>query len=254
MSARVRQLIWLPLAALLAGCGAERAEHDAGETPAAKEVELFVKNKGVRLPPELQRDLGVATAEVMEKSVKPRLQKQAQVYRAAEGGSPAAALTWLDEAEARALEIRHKIELRSGGADAREFSGNLIRLEKSSSAAPGQVEALLEFTDSDRRCAVGSSLVATFSGVTARTALTVPEAAVIHGAGGAFVYAVNGEHFTRTPVKLGATADGWVEITDGLYAGDVVATQAADAMWLIELSALKGGSPCCPAPMKTAGK
>ena len=35
MRARLRQLISLPLAALLTGCGAERSEHDAGETHAA---------------------------------------------------------------------------------------------------------------------------------------------------------------------------------------------------------------------------
>ena len=213
-----------------------------------------MKNKGVHLPPELRRDLGVVTAEVMEKSVTPRLQKRAQVYRAAEAGSPAAALTWVNEAEAKTLQAGEKVGLRSGGSNACEFSGNLTRLEKSSSAAPGQIEALLEFTDPERRCAVGSSLVATFSGGSAHTALTVPEAAVIHGAVGAFVYAVIGEHFTRTPVKTGAVTDGWVEITDGLYAGDVVAVKAAESLWLIELSALKGGSPCCPAPMKSDGK
>jgi hypothetical protein len=80
----------------------------------------------------------------------------------------------------------------------------------------------------------------------------VPEPAVIRGATGAFVYVANGEHFTRTPVKMGRVADGQAEILDGLYAGDVVVWKAAEPLWMVELYALRGGVPCCPVPKKTA--
>jgi multidrug efflux pump subunit AcrA (membrane-fusion protein) len=72
----------------------------------------------------------------------------------------------------------------------------------------------------------------------------------VEGVEGPFVYTANGSHFTRTVVRLGAVSDGWVEVVDGLYAGDSVVSKAADTVWMIELCALKGGAPCCPAPMK----
>jgi hypothetical protein len=41
-----------------------------------------------------------------------------------------------------------------------------------------------------------------------------------------------------------------VAIEDGLYAGDSVAVRGVDGLWLVELSALKGGTPCCSVPKK----
>lgn len=252
IAGKLRILVGGLLAAFVAGCGGERTNpttHQAKETHGANEIELFEKNKGVRLPPELQRELGVATAELAEKSVTRRVEKIAQVYRAG------AAVAWLDEAEAREARVGQSVSLRANASNlkaqpSRLATGVLVRLNAASGAASGQVEALIEFEDPAGRVPAGSSLVVAFTAERAHTALAVPESAVIHGAGGAFVYAVNGGHFTRTMVKPGAAADGWVEITDGLYAGDVVVTQAADSLWLIELCALKGGSPCCPVPTK----
>ena len=80
--------------------------------------------------------------------------------------------------------------------------------------------------------------------------IAIPESAVIQGVQGDFVYVENGEHLVRTPVVPGAKHDGWIEITDGLLPGDKVVTKAAHDLWMIELLALRGGSPCCPVPRK----
>jgi hypothetical protein len=36
-----------------------------------------------------------------------------------------------------------------------------------------------------------------------------------------------------------------VEITDGLYSGDKVASRAVQNLWLTELRFVKGGAGCC---------
>ncbi|MEW6306814.1 MAG: hypothetical protein AB1705_25395 [Verrucomicrobiota bacterium] len=239
----------LLLAVLLAGCNAGETEHASGESHDTHEVELYHEGKGVRLPDELRRTLGVETVEVAEKSVTPRLTKQAQVFRAATASQPAIAVAWLSEAEAKPLHPGQSVELR--GLTTNTITGALIRLENH---APGQTEALIEFAGASKQFPVGATLTATFASDRALTALAVPESAVIHGAAGAFVFAVNGDHFIRTPVKLAVTEAGWSMVTDGLYTGDAVVTKAADSLWLIELCALKGGSPCCPVPTKPSGK
>ena len=118
----------------------------------------------------------------------------------------------------------------------------------------GQVEALVEFSDTERRFPAGTFLTASFLTREAKPVFVVPETALLACANGSFVYAVNGKHLTRTAVKAGAVSDGFVEIEVGLYAGDSVAAKGVDNLWFIELSALKGGTPCCPVPKKDAGK
>jgi len=264
VNAKIQRFNWALLIAILTGCGGERAEREPDAEHEAGEVQLFEKNKGVRLPSELRRELGLVTVEVAEKSVTPRMEKIARVYRAATGETPAAAVAWLNEAEAQEARGGQNVALLSTGRplhylqssrreeahSAAPATGTLVRLVKSSGVAPGQVEALIEFNDAEGQFPVGSSLPVDFSAERARPALVVPESAVIRGAAGAFVYAVNGEHFIRTPVKLGVVTDGGVEITDGLYAGDVIVAKAVDSLWLVELCALKGGTPCCPVPPK----
>ena len=51
----------------------------------------------------------------------------------------------------------------------------------------------------------------------------------------------NGDHLLRTPVTTGVENAEHVEITDGIYVGDVVATHPVETLYLIELRATKGG-------------
>lgn len=75
----------------------------------------------------------------------------------------------------------------------------------------------------------------------AAKALAVPRSAVIDGASGPFVYVVNGDSYLKTAVKVGARDANWIEITDGLYAGDVIVAHAAQKLWLAEMLLTKGG-------------
>ena len=83
-----------------------------------------------------------------------------------------------------------------------------------------------------------------------KDALVVPLSSVLNTAEGTFVFVENGEHYKRTPVKVGGKFGSVVEITDGVYEGDAVVSDAAQTLWLIELRAVKGGKGCCPIPEK----
>lgn len=78
----------------------------------------------------------------------------------------------------------------------------------------------------------------------AKAVAAVPAAALLRTVRGAFVYVANGEAFLRTPVTLGATDGGWLEIASGLYEGDRVVTHGTRALWLAELQAVNGGVGC----------
>jgi multidrug efflux pump subunit AcrA (membrane-fusion protein) len=74
--------------------------------------------------------------------------------------------------------------------------------------------------------------------------VAIPRVSLLKTAEGSFVYAVNGERFVRTPVKVGAENSERVEITDGLYSGDQIVSNGVMPLWLAELQVLRGGKAC----------
>jgi membrane fusion protein, heavy metal efflux system len=78
----------------------------------------------------------------------------------------------------------------------------------------------------------------------AGTALAVPEAAVLEDEGRAFVFVHHHErYYVRRPVRLGRTADGWVEVSGPLAAGQIV---VADGAFLLKSDVLRSkmGAGC----------
>jgi multidrug efflux pump subunit AcrA (membrane-fusion protein) len=179
-------------------------------------------------------------------------EKTAEVYRATRGENPGGAMVWCSAAEAKELTAGQRVALRA--SNDREVAGKLVRLDPQAHAGLGQIEALIEFADPSRVMAAGTFVTATFADGEARSLLAVPASALLDAADGCYVYAVNGNHLTRTRVKVGPINDGFVGIEDGLYSGDSVATRGVGNLWLVELSALKGGTPCCPVPKKDSAK
>jgi multidrug efflux pump subunit AcrA (membrane-fusion protein) len=246
-----RHCLLLLLLAIAAqtGCNPRTPESTA---PESDKVSLFKDGKGILLSDETKKLFSLEIAELTEKPMQRRLQKTAQVYRTCREGVPAGAMLLLDAEESKELKVGQPVKLKGG--DAAEFSGTLVRLDAQAQTVLGQIEALVEFADPRHRLPAGAFVTATFTNDEARTVLVVPESTLLTTADGSYVYTVNGSHLIRTRVKPGAVSDGLVEIEDGLYAGDSVAAKGVENLWLVELSALKGGTPCCPVPKKNAGK
>ena len=241
------------LAFALAGCNSKVAENEAKESD-PETSSLFQKGKGISLPDEMRKEFGLEVVEVTEKSLPRHVTKAAQVYRAASDGDSAGASLFLSTDEAKELKPGQSVSLHPAHENGLSLTGKLARLDEHALPVLGQVEALVEFSDTERRFPAGTFLTASFLTREAKPVFVVPETAMLACANGSFVYVVNGKHLTRTAVKAGAASDGFVEIEDGLYAGDSVAAKGVDNLWFIELSALKGGTPCCPVPKKNEGK
>lgn len=243
----MRRLIVILLAVLSAGCNSKPGNSAA---PAMETVNLFQEGKGVLLPEGMRRQFGLETAEVAEKPMRSQLQKLAQVYRTASGSAKSEAMVLLTIAEAKELKPGQPVLLKAADSTD-EISGKFARVDESTRVALDRVEGLLEFADGQRRSPVGAFLTATFAAKT-KNALVIPVTALLSAADGTYVYVVNGKHFTRTKIKTGTVFDGYIEIEEGLYPGDEVVAKGVDNLWLIELSALKGGTPCCAVPKKQA--
>lgn len=221
----------LPFAALLVlnGCGkpqatGEHGDHDEGEH--AREEggapARFKEGQGLQLAAETSSALGLKTAEVEERSVTHIYEVTVSVFDA---GPPARASSLVPVEIADDLEQHPPSEAK------------LLAVRRDLSAALTQVEIVLGLPGTPE---VGSTVSLTLRGP-ARQGAAVPKAALLQTATGAFVYVVNGTHLLRTPVKTGANDGEYIEILDGLYVGDVIATTAVEQLWLTELRLTKGG-------------
>jgi hypothetical protein len=227
-----RWLLWLGLTAaclglVLAGCGKKDGEAEPrpseGEEGEGGGV-TFKEGRGLSLNPEVIKALGLRTAEAEERLLADNIRLIAQVFEA----SPRVlASATVPAAEAAHYE-QHPFQ-----------SAKLVRIDRSTESATRLVDLIVALDRTDTP-AIGDFVEVVFA-AEPTAVLAVPGSALLDGATGTFVYVVNGEHYLRTPVKTGARTEDFVEITDGLYAGDVVVTSPVEQLWLTELRLTKGG-------------
>lgn len=211
---------------LSAGCGKKASE----TTAHAEEGEeggggvSFKEGRGLALNPDVIRALGLKTAEAEERPLSAEMKLLAQVFATSPQVLASASIP---EAEADRLEKQ-------------SFTGaKLVRVDRTSVTATRRVDAI--FTVERSPVPQFGDFVELALAGEPRSALAVPRSAILDAATGTFVYVVNGENYLRTPVKIGAHSGDFVEITDGLYAGDVVVTTPVNQLWLSELRLTKGG-------------
>lgn len=199
--------------------GHEHGEHEEGGGEVA-----FSEGRGLTLSTAVRgaMELKVAGAEV--RPIADKIHLIAQVF-ATEPRVLASATAPADHAD-------HYEE--------HEFTdGKLVRIDRSAVGTSRLVELIIEI-DRSPAPALGEFIELEFAAEPIDV-LTVPASALLDAATGTFVYVENGEYFLRTPVTVGARSPDFVEITGGLYEGDVVVSSPVEQLWLTELRLTKGG-------------
>jgi hypothetical protein len=227
----------LSLCLALIGCGREPSKKEAGETT-GKGLPSFKEGKGLSLSEETRRFIGLEIAEVSERKLAGQVTTEVQVYQTASNSIHASGL--ISREQAKLLQPGQSALLET--KDGKSGNGKLVRVDEQIQSASGQAELIVEI--SGAQYARGTFLTATFSAAKKETVTVIPRSALLRAAEGDFVYAVNGDHLTRTAVKVGADSGDFVEIMDGLYSGDKVAVKPVQTLWLTELRFVKGGAAC----------
>jgi hypothetical protein len=236
---------------LLAGCGKrvdkEKAKDDGHRhEKAAPSGASFKRGQGVILTEETRRSLRVEMAEVGERKLPMELHFSAQVF--AENHKPTAAVTEHAEctckasglmAQAQAASLRMGSPVALTSRSGQRFGGVVLGMNKA--LALGDAEVIVSITNAGAQLSPGEFLSVIVSVSRNQSVTVIPTSALLRCAEGSFVYALNGQAYFRTAVKTGAEAEGFVEITDGLFSGDVVVIQPVEKLWLIELRATRGG-------------
>lgn len=232
-------ILHLPLCLALIGCGREASKKEAGEM-AGKDLPSFKEGKGLSLSEETRRFIGLEIAEVSERKLTGQVTTDVQIYQSESNAVKAIGLT--SPEQAKLLRPGQSVTLATKDGSASD--GKLIRIDEQVQSASGQVELIVEIPGTEKEYARGTSLAATFNTAKEESVTVMPRSGLLRAAEGDFVYTVNGDHLTRTAVKVGAESGDLVEITDGLYSGDKVAVKPVQTLWLTELRFVKGGAAC----------
>lgn len=142
--------------------------------------------------------------------------------------------------QANMLEEGHAVITQHMGMKDKTGKGILVRLDRTTAEAIGQVEALIAIPVSDHKEEFGSFLQVTFSGKAIK-ATAIPKSALLNAATGSFVYVEHDGRFLKTPVEVGTVGSEHIGILKGVEPGDVVVSNGTVGLWLIELRFTKGG-------------
>ena len=243
------------LALLVAGCGHKEGDgHDHDKEKAGghdHEAEAptgagFKAGKGITLTDETRKILGVQVVDVSERKLPNQIRFTVQVFgekhhhllnQEDHSGCDVHGSGFVTADTASVVKTGQRVELLQGTNQ--PLSGVVLAVQKA--VALGETEIVIGVSNATAALKPGEFVPARINLPRNEAVAAVPESALLRTSEGTFVYAVNGGAYFRTAVKIGATAEGFIEITDGLLAGDAVVTKPVETLWLIELRATKGG-------------
>ncbi len=231
---------------LFVGCGKKQTEAHEEEVPAGAS---FKAGKGVSLTEETSKILGIEVVDVTEQKLSTTIRFNVQVFgekhhsaiRADDHtGCDVHGSGVLSPDKAATLRAGQPVQIETSAKES--FAGVVLAIEKAITSDENEI--IIGITNAAAKLKPGDFLSAVITLPREQSVTVVPHAALLHSVDGTFVYAVNGDAYFRTAVKVGAEADGFAEITDGLLPGDAVVTKPVETLWLIELRATKGGGGC----------
>ena len=122
-----------------------------------------------------------------------------------------------------------------------ETNGKLVTIGRVIDPQTRTVPVIFEVANADGRLRIGNFAKVVIATGAPRRGLSIPESAIVDDAGKPIAYVmIEGEAFERRPLRLGVRSAGWVEVLEGVAAGEhVVSIGAYD----IKLTAASGSVP-----------
>jgi hypothetical protein len=244
---------------LFVGCGHKEGDgHDHGKEEAHGEGDghghgeespsgaSFKEGKGVIVTDETKKILGIEVTDVTDRMLPNQIGLTVQVFGEKHHhllnpedhtGCDVHGSGFVASNTAAFLKAGQPVELFK--ATNAPLGGVVLAVQKA--LALGESEIVIGVSNATAALKPGEFIRARINLPREEAVRVIPQSALLRTSQGAFVYAVNGDAYFRTAVKTGSEAEGWVEITDGLFTGDQVVTQPVETIWLIELRATKGG-------------
>jgi hypothetical protein len=208
----------------------------------------FDPNKGLYLPEATRQGMGIVTALVQKKTFQAEQTIKFQVFREADEQplpgmsyrSGYAYASTILTGQKTNLALGQEGEVMEKRDPQKTPTATLIQMN----ALPNsnQSEFLVEIIDPQHQFILAEFCTVRWKSAAVDATTTVPDSALLKTTEGDFVYVQKEDRFVRTEVKLGATGEGFTEITEGVAAGDSVVTNPVQTLWLTELKLKSGGN------------
>jgi len=147
------------------------------------------------------------------------------------------------ESESELLRTLERVELLIGSQSI-DIPGKRGRIERIGNVVDPEsrrIPVMLEVANEDGVLRIGQSLFARLGKGKAEALVSVPVSAIVDDGGRPVVFVQrDGESFERRPVRTGAAAGNYVQVVEGLKAGDRVVSRGA---YLVRLAALSTQIP-----------
>lgn len=128
-------------------------------------------------------------------------------------------------------------ELEIPGADAPRRLARLVTVGRVVDAPSRTFPVIYEFDNRERLIAINQTVHVRLLFANGANGPTIPESALVDDGGRPVVFVqTGGESFERRAVKLGARNGGFVQVTEGLQAGDRVVSKGAHLIRLASMS------------------
>jgi membrane fusion protein, heavy metal efflux system len=109
-----------------------------------------------------------------------------------------------------------------------ESNGKLVTIGRVIDPKTRTTPVIFEVDNSAGKLRIGNFAKAVIATGAPKKALAVPESAIVDDAGRSIVFVmIEGEAFERRPVRLGIRSNGWVEVIEGVAAGEHGVTKGA---------------------------
>lgn len=222
--------------------GKEEAHGHGEESPSGAS---FEEGRGVIVTDETKAILEIEVTDVIERRIPNRISLTIQIIGvnhhpqlgAKDQGWEVKGSGFVTTNTAAFLKVGQPVEVLM--STNLPLGGIVLAVQKA--LAFGESEIIIGVSNATAAITPGEFVPARIDLPREKDVTVVPQSAVLRTSEGTFVYTVNDDAYLRTAVKTGSEVDGWVEIADGLYAGDQVVTQPVETLWLIELRATQGG-------------
>jgi hypothetical protein len=177
----------------------------------------------VTIEPARQRMIGVAQVKAEKRMMTTEVRTTGRVSSAETVASTYGARVNITVNEYDAADVREgqKVTLTAVTYPGETFEGTVFSVVPSRENGPRTLAVIAKVSDPKKRLRASMTVYATIA-VDRGERLCVPVDAVLDTGDHAVVYAVQGETFTQRSVKTGLRTKDYVEITDGLAAGEAV--------------------------------
>lgn len=199
---------------LLVACGKKEADK-----PAEKLTNITVAKVEKRDLPVIESAVGNATSLGVAQALDPTRTRR---------GSFTVRLPF-PEHVARQLKNGQRVTLTSFDDPNRKANAVIREIRPALDSSTQTMEVIAELPDGGSWYSVGSVRGEVTVGVR-RSALVMPEQAVVLRPAGAVAYVLDGDTVKERPITTGLSRDGIIEITAGIQAGETVAVDGASLL------------------------